>query len=42
VPLYVSFHYSWWKDMNLNRFYFLTEDQKNSIVASHFISILFN
>lgn len=42
VPLYVSFHYSWWKDMNLNRFYFLTEDQKNSILASHFISILFN
>jgi FkbM family methyltransferase len=42
VPLYISFHYSWWKDMNLNRFEFLTEDQKNSILANHFISILFN
>jgi len=42
VPLYVSFHYDWWKDKNLNRFEFLTEVQKNNIITSPFISILFN
>lgn len=42
VPLYVSFHYDWWKDKNLNRFEFLTEMQKNNIITTPFVSILFN
>jgi FkbM family methyltransferase len=41
-PLYVSFHYDWWKDKNLNRFDFLTEYHKNNILNNPFISILFN
>ena len=41
-PLYVSFHYDWWKDKNLNRFDFLTEHHKNNILNNPFISILFN
>jgi len=42
IPLYVRFHYSWWKDANLNRFEFLTETQKNNIQADPFISLLFD
>ena len=41
MPLYISFHYDWWKDKNLNRFDFLTESQKNKIVTQPFCSILF-
>jgi len=41
TPIYISFHYSWWKDKNLERFYFLTEGQKNNIIKNPFISILF-
>ena len=41
IPLYISFHYSWWKDKTLDRFYFLTTDQKNKIINDPFISILF-
>ena len=42
IPLYISFHYDWWKDKNLNRFDFLTESYKKSILNNPFISILFN
>lgn len=42
APLYISFHYSWWKNKNLERFTFLTEDQKNLIINDPFISILFD
>ena len=41
IPLYISFHYSWWKDKNLDRFCFLTENQKNKIIKEPFSSILF-
>jgi FkbM family methyltransferase len=40
VSLYVSFHYSWWKDKNLDRFAFLSS-HKNEILAYPFTSILF-
>lgn len=41
IPLYLSFHYSWWKDKNLDRFHFLTETQKTTIIRNPFVSILF-
>jgi FkbM family methyltransferase len=42
IPLYVSFHYTRWKDSNLDRFEFLTEIQKNLIIDNPFTSILFS
>lgn len=42
VPLYISFHYTWWKDKNLERFVFLTEIQKQNIIGNPFTSILLN
>jgi len=42
TPLYISFHYDWWKDKNLNRFDFLTELQKDKIKTCPFCSILFD
>jgi len=42
TPLYISFHYEWWKDKNLNRFKFLTELHKHQIKTNPFCSILFN
>jgi FkbM family methyltransferase len=41
IRLYVSFHYSWWKDKDLDRFVFLTEKQKQNIINNPFISLLF-
>ena len=41
VPLYISFHLSWWKNKNLDRFPFLSEQQKNEIYHNPFTSILF-
>jgi FkbM family methyltransferase len=41
VPLYVRFHYSWWKDKNLDRFVFLSSDIKKKIIAEPFISLFF-
>lgn len=38
--IYVSFHYSWWKDKDLHRFAFLTEGQIMSIIQNPFISLL--
>jgi FkbM family methyltransferase len=42
VPLYISFHYSWWNNLNLDRFDFLSADTKNQIIAYPFVSIVFN
>jgi FkbM family methyltransferase len=41
VPLYISFHYCWWNDKNLDRFPFLSEQNKKDIIANPFVSILF-
>jgi FkbM family methyltransferase len=41
IPMYISFHYSWWNDKNLDRFDFLTVEAKNKIVAEPFSSLLF-
>ena len=41
TPLYISFHYDWWKDKNLNRFDFLTNQHKENIENNPFISIIF-
>jgi FkbM family methyltransferase len=41
IPLYISFHHSWWKDKNLDRFYFLSSNIKDKILSNPFISILF-
>lgn len=41
VPVYISFHYSWWNDKNLDRFLYLNNHQKNQIISSPFCSILF-
>jgi FkbM family methyltransferase len=41
VPLYIRFHYSWWKDKNLNRFSFLSSNVKNKIISNPFTSIVF-
>ena len=40
IPLYVSFHYTWWINKDLNRFTFLTEEQKNLIIKTPFTSLL--
>jgi FkbM family methyltransferase len=42
APLYISFHYSWWRSQDLSRFSFLTDTQKNNIIRDPFTSILFN
>jgi len=34
IPLYICFHYHAWKDKNLDRFHYLTEDDKNNIIAA--------
>jgi FkbM family methyltransferase len=41
VPVYLSFHYDWWNDKNLDRFEYLNNDQKNQIISNPFCSILF-
>lgn len=42
TPLYISFHYDWWKDKNLNRFEYLTEEHRQTIISYPFIGILFS
>ena len=42
IPLYISFHYSWWSDKNLDRFDFLTNEQKTQILRWPFVSLLFS
>lgn len=41
VPVYLSFHYSWWNNKNLDRFHFLKENHKREIRSNPFTSILF-
>lgn len=41
IPIYISFNYSNWKDKNLDRFEFLTEDHKIELKANPNVSILF-
>jgi FkbM family methyltransferase len=41
VPAYISFHYDWWNDNNLNRFRHLDDSHKHSIISDPFCSILF-
>ena len=42
IPLYVSFHYCWWKDKNIERFDFLSHNQIETVRANPFASLLFN
>lgn len=42
IPMYISFHYSWWKDKNLDRFPFLSDQNKEAIINNPFISLLFD
>ena len=41
TPLYISFHYDWWKDKNLGRFSYLSEKHRRAIISNPFTSILF-
>jgi FkbM family methyltransferase len=41
VPIYISFHYDWWIDKNLDRFLHLQSHHKTQIISSPFCSILF-
>jgi FkbM family methyltransferase len=41
TPLYISFHHTWWKDKNLDRFTFLSSDVKNKIIQNPFTYIFF-
>lgn len=41
TPLYISFHYDWWKDKNLDRFSYLSEKHRQAIISNPFTSILF-
>ena len=41
VPIYISMHYEWWKDNNLNRFSFLTQKNKDYIKNNPFADLLF-
>ena len=41
TPLYISFHYSWWNNKDLDRFSFLTSIQKYKIKSDPFTSIIF-
>jgi len=40
IPIYVSFHLTWWNDKNLDRFEWLSDTIKNQIQADPFGSIL--
>jgi FkbM family methyltransferase len=40
IPIYVSFHFNWWNDKNLDRFEWLSDTIKNQIQAEPFASIL--
>ena len=42
IPAYISFHYSWWNDKNLDRFSNLSYTNKNEIKNNPFCSILFS
>jgi len=40
IPMYVSFHFTWWNDKNLDRFAWLSDTIKNRIQTEPFASIL--
>jgi FkbM family methyltransferase len=42
VPLYISMHYEWWKNNDLNRFSFLNQKNKDQIKNNSFVDLLFN
>ena len=42
IPIYISFHYAWWKNKNLDRFDFLTNTNKEYINLNPFTSVIFN
>ena len=42
IPLFIYFHYNYWKDKNLEWFDFLTPTQKESIQANPSTAILFD
>lgn len=42
IPVYISFHYDWWIDKNLDRFVNLQSHHKIQIISNPFCSILFN
>jgi len=41
IPIYICFYYSLWNDKNLDRFSFLSSDNKNKITSLSICSILF-
>jgi len=41
IPIYISFHIDWWKDKNIDRFSFMTIEQRNSLRQNPFHSLLF-
>lgn len=41
IPMYISFHYTWWKNKDLERFKLITEEQRNLIRDYPFVSILY-
>jgi hypothetical protein len=41
IPLYISFHYDLWNDKNLDRFHYLSKDNKNIIASSSICFIHF-
>ena len=41
IPLYISFHYDWWNNKDLDRFTFLSQEHKNNIISYPFSSMLF-
>ena len=41
IPLYISFHYNLWNDKNLDRFHYLSENNKNKIASLPICFILF-
>lgn len=42
INLYISMHYAWWKNKDLSRFTFLTEEHIQIIQHNPFISLLFS
>tara|TARA_Y100000590_G_scaffold59177_1_gene62757 strand:+ start:3690 stop:5090 length:1401 start_codon:yes stop_codon:yes gene_type:complete len=41
IPIYISMYYKWWKNKNLDRFSFLTQEHKNNIKNNPFVNLLF-
>jgi FkbM family methyltransferase len=41
IPMYISFHYTWWNNKDLGRFKLLSDLNKEKIINNPFISILF-